>query len=185
VIAQGLADPQRACIFGASYGGYSALMMSVRYPDMFKCVVSASGPSDLVRMLRWERAEEGSDSAPYKYWVSQIGHPSDDRAMVEAASPALQADKVKAPVMLIHGKRDNTVPFEQSEFMQDALKKAGKQVELVTFETAAHGFSGRDAKRYFSRLETFFGKNLGISPTPLLPEPVDEDPAAPSGKNPP
>jgi pimeloyl-ACP methyl ester carboxylesterase len=161
LIDQGVADAARICIFGASYGGYAAMMGAVRHPELYKCAASASGPTDLARMLRWERNEEGSNSSSYRYWVSQIGDPGKDAEKIEAASPALHAAKIGVPIFLAHGKRDNTVPIEQSEFMRDALKKAGKPVELSTFENAGHGFVGRDAVRYFKELESFFGKHLG------------------------
>jgi len=169
VVSKGLADPSRICIFGASYGGYAAMMSIVREPDLYKCAVGASGPTDLGRMLTWERNEEGSNSFAYNYWTSQIGDPGKDKAMIEAASPALHADKVKVPVLLVHGKRDKTVPIEQSEFMLNALKKANKPVEMSTYETAAHGMAGRDMKRFLSELESFFGKHLGASPAPAAP----------------
>jgi dipeptidyl aminopeptidase/acylaminoacyl peptidase len=161
LIDNGMADPGRICIFGASYGGYAAMMSAARHPDLYRCAVSASGPTDLARMLRWERNEEGSNSSSYRYWVSQIGDPARDAAKIEASSPALHAAKIMAPVLLIHGKRDSTVPFEQSEFMRDALKKAGKPVALSVYEDAGHGFGGRDAIRYFTELASFFGEHLG------------------------
>jgi dipeptidyl aminopeptidase/acylaminoacyl peptidase len=161
VVDKGFADPARMCIFGASYGGYAAMMSIVREPGLYKCAVSASGPTDLGKMLAWERKEEGATSSAYNYWTSQIGDPGKDKAMIEASSPALQADKVKVPVLLVHGKRDRTVPIEQSEFMLDALKKAGKTVDMSTYETAAHGMIGRDMKKFLLEIEAFFGKNLG------------------------
>ncbi|HEX5007543.1 MAG TPA: S9 family peptidase [Hyphomonadaceae bacterium] len=161
LIDKGMADADRICIFGASYGGYAAMMSAARHPDLYQCAVSASGPTDLEKMLRWERNEGGANSSSYRYWVSQIGDPAKDEARIEAASPALHAAKITVPVLLIHGKRDNTVPFEQSEFMRDAMKKAGKPVELSVYENAGHGFGGRDAIRYYTELVTFFGKHLG------------------------
>lgn len=163
LIGKGLADPARICIFGASYGGYSAMMSIVREPDLYKCAISASGPTDLGRMLAWERKEEGGTSSAYNYWTSQMGDPGKDKAMIEASSPALNAGKVKVPVLLVHGKRDKTVPIEQSEFMLDALKKANKPVEMTTYETAGHGFVGRDMKRFLTEVEAFFGKHLGAT----------------------
>jgi dipeptidyl aminopeptidase/acylaminoacyl peptidase len=163
VVDKGLADPARMCIFGASYGGYSAMMSIVREPDLYKCAVGASGPTDLGKMLAWERKEEGGNSFAYNYWVSQIGDPGKDKAMIEASSPALNIEKIKVPVLLVHGKRDNTVPIEQSEFMRDALKKANKPVEMTTYETAGHGMIGRDMQRFLIELETFFGKHLGVA----------------------
>jgi dipeptidyl aminopeptidase/acylaminoacyl peptidase len=181
LIDKGFADPARMCIYGASYGGYAALMGAVQHPELYKCAISASGPTDLTRMLKWERNEHGADSLNYKYWVSQIGDPGEDRALIEAASPALHADRVQHPVLLIHGKQDHTVPYEQSEFMLAALKKAGKEAQLASFETAAHGFAGRDQKRFFAELEAFLGANLGVPVVPPIGGPLSDEKS--KGKN--
>jgi dipeptidyl aminopeptidase/acylaminoacyl peptidase len=161
LIKDGFADPQRICIFGLSYGGYSALMGPLVDSGLYKCVVSASGVSDLGKMLRWQRSEEGGNSAVYQYWVRQMGDPDKDRAAIAAASPALMADRYQVPVLLIHGAQDPVVPVEQSHFMRDALKKAGKPVEYVEFEHGIHGFENGYQREGLTALEKFFGTHLG------------------------
>jgi dipeptidyl aminopeptidase/acylaminoacyl peptidase len=139
VIASGRADPKRVAILGGSYGGYAALMGAVRRPDLYKAVVSIDGVSDLPVMLDWERDQEGAMSPVYEYWRAVIGDPSADQAQIEAASPRRHAELFTAPVLLIHGKDDPIVPAVQSRLMRDALKKAGKSVDLLEVEDMGHG----------------------------------------------
>lgn len=165
--SQNLADKNRICIFGASYGGYAALMGAMQYSNLYKCAISASGPSDLNRMLNWQANQDGGDSLSVKYWTSQMGSSSQRNE----ASPALHADKVAIPVLLLHGKEDNIVPVQQSEVMRDALKNARKDVQYVEFEYQGHGFSGRDGKRMLTLVEEFLGRHLGVPVIPTLPDP--------------
>jgi dipeptidyl aminopeptidase/acylaminoacyl peptidase len=164
LLAEGLVDGGRICIMGESYGGYAALMGLVQFPDLYRCGVASSGPSDLHRQIRWEREEEGSDSEAYKYWVAQIGDPSRDRAELESISPIRNIAAIRAPVLLMHGKQDDTVPFEQSDLMHKELQKAGKTSTFVPFETAGHGFGGEDLKTSLMQLERFFAQHLAPAP---------------------
>ena len=138
MITAGVADPQRICIVGASYGGYAALAGAALTPDLYKCAISISGVSDLPTMLRAERAEGGHLSMSYQYWRYSMGDPSANRDALIAASPARQSAHVTAPVLLIHGEEDETVPIEQSEMMERALRGAGKSVRLVRLPDADH-----------------------------------------------
>ncbi len=138
VIASGVVDPKRIAICGASYGGYAALMGAVRKPDLYKAVVSIAGDADLVETLAFSRSEDGDDSSAYAYWRASIGDPKADRAMLEAASPALHAAAIQAPVLLIHGTEDKIVTPKQSRIMNKALKAAGKPCELIEIKGAAH-----------------------------------------------
>lgn len=161
LIDQGRVDASRMCIFGESYGGYAALISAVQFPDLYRCAASSAGLSDLDRQLRWEREEEGRDSESYKYWVTKIGDPDRDKAAIAAASPVRHLDAIRIPVLLLHGTKDDTVPFEQSQLMHDALEKAGKPVKLVVFEDAGHNLRDRTLEAYLTQLEDFFGKHLG------------------------
>lgn len=138
VVATGRVDAKRIAICGASYGGYAALMGAVRRPDLYKAVVAIAGDSDLVESIAATRLYDGADSPSYFYWIDTIGDPNKDRAMMEAASPALQADKIAAPVLLIHGTEDQIVVPKQSRIMNAALKRAGKSVELIELKGAGH-----------------------------------------------
>lgn len=139
MLATGKADPKRVAIVGASYGGYAALMGAVRRPDLYKAAVSIDGVSDLPAMLDWEKEQEGALSPVYDYWRAVIGDPDTDQAMLQTASPRRHPEAFAAPVLLIHGKADEIVPAVQSRLMRDALKKAGKSVELLEIEDMAHG----------------------------------------------
>ncbi len=157
---QGRVDPARMCIFGASYGGYAALMGAVLYPDLYRCVVSAAGVTDLYRQVSWEHEQDGEDSEGYRYWVAKMGDPRRDKAAMIAASPASRAAEIRIPVLLLHGKKDDTVPFEQSDLMQQALRKAGKTQKLVVYDDADHNLFSQRTEEAFSELEAFFAAHL-------------------------
>jgi len=139
LIAKGLVDPDRICILGASYGGYVALQAGARNPDLFKCVISQAGVSDLPAMMKWEKIYFDEDSLQYRYWLKSIGDPSTDSARLKATSPTTYAKTYGPPVLLLHGDQDWTVPLQQSQIMEKALKAAGRPVELVIYRNEGHG----------------------------------------------
>ena len=145
--AEGVIDPARVCIVGASYGGYAAMAGVTIDRGVYRCAVSVAGVSDLRRMVNWE-AEQGPrrDNQAVRYWnrfmgVERIG----DRAL-DALSPARLADQADAPVLLLHGRDDTVVPIEQSRVMASALRSAGKPHELIELEGEDHWLS-RSATR--------------------------------------
>lgn len=139
LIKEGRVDPGRICIVGASYGGYVALQGGATRPDLFKCVISRAGVSDLIQMQEWEKQWFDSDSPRYQYWLKSIGDPKADAEALRAASPVTYAGKYGPPVLLIHGENDWIVPIEQSEIMRKALKKAGRPVTLSEYNEQDHG----------------------------------------------
>jgi dipeptidyl aminopeptidase/acylaminoacyl peptidase len=138
VVASGRADPKRLAIFGASYGGYSALMGAVRRPELYKAVVSVAGDADLIESLAFSRREDGADSPTYAYWRASMGDPKADEALLIRASPARRAAEIAAPVLLIHGTEDTIVDPRQSKIMAKALKTAGKTCEHVELKGEGH-----------------------------------------------
>ncbi len=138
VVALGRADPKRLAILGASYGGYAALMGAVRQPDLYKAVVSIAGVSDLPTLMATKRREDGADSLSYAYWLKTIGDPRADQAALVRGSPARRAAEIKAPVMLMHGTEDSTVPPSQSKTMADAMFAAGKGCEHLPLKGEDH-----------------------------------------------
>jgi dienelactone hydrolase len=139
---EGIIDPARVCIIGASYGGYAALAGVTLDPGVYRCAVSVAGISDLKRFIQWvnERDRAGSHIAG-RYWDRYMGVQGPNDPALDAISPIKHLDKVNVPVMLVHGKDDTVVPFEQSEFMLKALTKANKKVELVTLKKEDHWLS--------------------------------------------
>lgn len=138
LIAKGLVDPNRICIVGISYGGYAALQAGAQHPELYKCVVSWAGVSDLTAQLRWERARVGEDGITYQYWRDFIGDPKVEPAQIIADSPVTYAEAYRPPVLLVHGDWDDTVPIEQSKIMDRALTRAGKKVRLITYKFEDH-----------------------------------------------
>jgi dipeptidyl aminopeptidase/acylaminoacyl peptidase len=151
LVKRGLADPERIAIYGASYGGYAALIGAIVTPDLYRAAVSLAGVSDLDRFMAYVRREDGDDSAPYRYWLKSIGDPKQDKPAIDAVSPRLRAGEIRIPVLLMHGTADEIVPPKQSEEMKKALEKAGKSVKYIEFEGQPHG--GWDTKDGIRQIE--------------------------------
>jgi dienelactone hydrolase len=125
----GKIDPKRVCIVGASYGGYAALAGAAFESGAYRCAASVAGLSDLRRFVDWSSDRGGVDAQ--RWWTRFMGAENGRDPVLAAYSPALHADKVTAPILLVHGRDDTVVPLEQSRIMADALQRAGKPVELV------------------------------------------------------
>lgn len=137
--AQGVIDPKRVCIVGGSYGGYAALAGATLDPGVYRCAASFAGISDLRRFMNWAKASQGPPS--FRYLTRFTGAEEDRATVLAQISPAAHADKVSIPILLIHGKDDSVVPLEQSQIMADALKKAGRPVELIIAKGEDHWLS--------------------------------------------
>lgn len=158
----GWVDPARTCIVGWSYGGYAALAGGALTPDTYKCVASIAGVSDLRDMLNEERRRHGPRSRSFTYWQLLIGDIDKDREAIEAISPSRMAERFKAPVLLIHGDADTTVPIKQSNMMDDALRKAKKNVRYVRIEGDDHGLVENESRRLvLTELARFLNEHIG------------------------
>jgi acetyl esterase/lipase len=161
VVACGKADPHRLAIFGASYGGYAALMGAVRKPRMYRAVVSIAGDADLMESLAFSRREDGPDSPAYAYWCGSMGDPRTDQDLLVRASPARRADEIAAPVLLIHGTEDTIVDPRQSRLMAKALKAVGKSCELVELKGEGHrNWSDETWKTVLTKVTDFIGQRI-------------------------
>jgi acetyl esterase/lipase len=153
----GVADPARVCIVGGSYGGYAALMGGAKTPELYRCIVSFAGVSDLIDLGAYE-AQFVEGRAVYS---EQVGSLWSDRSQLKATSPSRLAEQFRAPVLLLHGTLDRRVPYEQSETMADALKSAGKPFKLVRQEGGDHHLSSQPQRTEFYReLEAFLAQHL-------------------------
>ncbi|HEX3397657.1 MAG TPA: S9 family peptidase, partial [Steroidobacteraceae bacterium] len=160
MIEQGVADPHRICIVGASYGGYAALAGAAFTPDLYSCAASISGVTDLPALMRETvPIYGGALSTTLSSWKARIGAPNDSN--LAAKSPINAVKSIKVPILIIYGTGDGVVPNEQSERMARALKAAGKNVSVAVLEGEDHWLSRTDARvRVLKELEAFLGKNL-------------------------
>jgi dipeptidyl aminopeptidase/acylaminoacyl peptidase len=151
-VNQGIADAKRVCIVGASYGGYAAMWGIAKDPDLYRCAISISG----VAALRREVNDFGGKLRGNLYKMQWQEMTPD----FNAVSPINAIAKIKAPLMLIHGKRDVTVDHVQSQKMFNAMTKADKAVEFVSLPLADHYFT-READRIklLSSMEAFLAKH--------------------------
>lgn len=151
-VAQGIADPARACILGGSYGGYAAMWGVAKDPDQYRCAVSIAG----VGNLRREVNDFGDAMLSGKFrddWQRM----TPDFA---AVSPVNAIDRIKAPLLLIHGKKDVTVDHGQSSSMNARMRAAGKQVEFVSLPEADHYFTRQaDRQALLGAIETFLARH--------------------------
>jgi dipeptidyl aminopeptidase/acylaminoacyl peptidase len=162
LVRAGIADASRICIVGASYGGYAALAGVTLTPDRYRCAISVAGVSDLGLMLTQTERQTGADSSSADWWRASIGDRAEDRERIRSVSPALLADRVRAPILLIHGTDDTVVPIEQSRRMQRALSSAGKDVRFVELRGDDHWLSDAPTRIQMLReIETFLAQHLG------------------------
>lgn len=159
-IAQGIADPARIAIAGASYGGYAAMMGLAKQSDVFACAVNWIGVTDLDLLFG---AHWSDQSAVYKKhgMPKVVGDREKDADMLKANSPVHLARQIRKPVLMAYGKRDRRVPIEHGERMRDALKAHNPNVEWVVYEKEGHGWFLLDTEKdFWGRVERFLAKHL-------------------------
>jgi dipeptidyl aminopeptidase/acylaminoacyl peptidase len=145
--AQGLVDPKRVCIVGASYGGYAALAGATIDTGVYRCAVSIAGLSDIRAQLRyWRWPRNNSDARSDRFWDRFLAVEDPDDPKLNAISPIKHVDKVTIPILLIHGKDDTVVPYSQSDDMADELKDAKKPYEFVTLKHEDHWLSKSETR---------------------------------------
>ncbi len=154
--AQGIVDPKRACIVGASYGGYAALAGVTLQKGLYRCAVSVAGVSDLSMMVSTDLKESGDNPVLKRNLDTEIGK---GRALSDV-SPRRFAAQSDAPILLVHGKDDVVVPYKQSAVMADALKDAGKPYEMVSLAGEDHWLSkSATRKQMLEAVVTFVEKH--------------------------
>ncbi|MFC3550147.1 alpha/beta hydrolase family protein [Lysobacter cavernae] len=154
-IQQGIADAGRVCIYGASYGGYSALLGVAKEPDLYKCAAGYVGVYELPLMYEEDAMRSGSNRTYLQRWVGA-------REQLAEVSPTRMADRIKVPVFLAAGGEDQRAPIAHSKLMEKALRKASVPVETLYYDTEGHGFYVEEHQReYYSRLLAFLSRSLG------------------------
>jgi dipeptidyl aminopeptidase/acylaminoacyl peptidase len=155
-IEQKIADPQKICLYGASYGAYASLMGVAKEPDLYRCAAGYVGVYDLALMHKQDSRESKSSRTWAEDWIS------DDRSSLAEVSPNLMAQRIRVPVFLAAGGKDEIAPQAHSERMEKALKAAGVPVETLYVRTEGHGFyTEANQRTYYTRLLDFLSRHLG------------------------
>ncbi|WP_332908816.1 S9 family peptidase [Sphingomonas mollis] len=150
LVKDGVADPKRMCMIGASYGGYAAMRAAQR-GGAYKCTVSYAGVSDLEAMRRYD-----SRFLMAKTRANWLKKQAPD---FRAVSPRFGAANFSIPILLVHGAEDKRVPVKQSRMMASALKDAGKPYEYLEQPLADHHFTrGEDRLEFLKRMKTFLDR---------------------------
>ncbi|UNK48050.1 S9 family peptidase [Lysobacter sp. S4-A87] len=154
-IDQGIADRKRLCIYGASYGGYAAMMGAAREPDLYACAAGYVGVYD----LPMKHEANSSEARWMRNWSNDwMG----ERDTLEQRSPNRIADRIKVPVFLAAGGKDEIAPIKHSKLMEASLRSAGVPVETLYFPTEGHGFYTQEHQtEFYGRLLDFLGRHLG------------------------
>jgi dipeptidyl aminopeptidase/acylaminoacyl peptidase len=160
-VDQGIADPKRVCIYGASYGGYASMMGLAKTPDLYRCGVDYVGVTDIPLFLTMTWADYSlSDFVDYDA-KTMVGDPDRDAKRLRETSPVMLADRIKAPVLMAYGGSDARVPIEHGTRMKAALEKAGVKFQWMVMDGEGHGFRDpANQKAFYEAVEKFFAANL-------------------------
>jgi len=152
-----LADANRICTFGASYGGYAAMMQPIRYPGMYKCAIGYVGVYDLDV---FKKEGDIKDRASGRRYLDRVI--GSDPAQLKAWSPARNVDKINIPVFLVQGSVDKRVPMDQFNALKDAFNAAGTPVETMVAQGEGHGFyKPENRAELYRRMEVFLNQHIG------------------------
>jgi dipeptidyl aminopeptidase/acylaminoacyl peptidase len=154
-----LVDPARVCLYGASYGGYAALMGPIRHPQTYRCAASYVGVTDIELMYTSWRSDLGNQ---FRNWgmPTLIGDRQADAAQLRQASPLLRAREIRVPLLLAQGVWDRRVPREHFDRFVSAARAAGVEVESRTYDEA-HGWNHpANHADFLRRLEAFLARSL-------------------------
>jgi dipeptidyl aminopeptidase/acylaminoacyl peptidase len=159
VTGQGWADPDRAAIYGGSYGGYAALAGATFTPDLFRCAVDIVGPSNLKTLI---------ETIP-PYWAPliaqfhrRVGDPAVDAEFLWSRSPLSRASSIRIPLLIAQGANDPRVKQAESEQIVAALREAGIDHEYMLFPDEGHGFAKPENRlRFYAAAERFLARHLG------------------------
>lgn len=162
LIDQEIVNPNRICIYGASYGGYAALMGSVRDPELYKCAIGSMGVYDLPLLL-----EEGNIVERLKYGEAYLKETlGTDINELKKRSPANNVEKIKANILLIHGARDNQATISQAISLKNAFDKINKPYEWLELGNEGHGINNaKNRKKVSQKILQFLDKNIGPQST--------------------
>lgn len=175
LIEKGIADPRRVAIYGGSYGGYASLAGVTMTPELYACAIPYVAPSSLITLIEsfpayWRPFMKGS-------WYLRVGDPAnaDDRKDLEARSPIHYIDRIRVPMLVVHGANDPRVKQAESDAIVIALRDKGHSVEYIVAPDEGHGFRTPNNRMSLAvAMERFLAKHLGGRAQQEVPAPLAE-----------
>ncbi len=156
-VKQGYADGKRICLYGGSYGGYAALEGVVREPDLYQCAIGYAGVYDLRVQLGGSDTRRSSDGLQYLHRV--LGTDYND---LLRRSPLGGVSRIKANLLLAHGKEDPRVPFMNFREFTQALDANHITYESLVEDHEGHGFFlPAHRLEFYTRMLDFLDRNIG------------------------
>jgi len=163
LIGRGIVDPKRIAIYGKSYGGYAALAGVTFTPELYKAGIDYAGESNMLTYM--EKFPPSTKSEMPEYYA-KVGNPVTETSFLAAVSPALHAEKIKAPLFIAHGDQDPIVSRTESDQMVAALH--GVDVEYMVKAKEGHIFQNEENKiDFYTAIEAFLAKHLRKDASPL------------------
>lgn len=158
LINKGTVDAEKVAIYGGSYGGYACLAGLAYSPELYACGIDYVGVSNLFTFMEtippyWENYLE--------MLYEMVGHPEKDKEMLRKYSPALNAEKIKAPLLIAQGANDPRVKKSESDQMVEAMRSKGVEVKYIVKENEGHGFGNEENRfDFYGEMENFLEKHL-------------------------
>lgn len=158
-VNEGVADRERICIYGGSYGGYAALVGAAFTPDVFCCAIDIVGPSSIITLI---------ESIP-PYWKPMIhvfrvrvGDVETEKDFLESRSPLFRAEQINIPMLIAQGVNDPRVKQAESEQIVESLRAKGKEVDYLVYPDEGHGFARPENRMaFYAEAEQFLARHLG------------------------
>jgi len=131
----GRVDGERMAIYGGSYGGFMVLAAVTNYPDLYAAAV------DIVGIANWVTFLENTSGYRVAHRAAEYGTLEDDREFLESISPIKNVDKIRTPMLVIHGANDPRVPVGEAEQIVAALRERNVPVEYLRYQDEGHGLA--------------------------------------------
>jgi dipeptidyl aminopeptidase/acylaminoacyl peptidase len=157
LVEEGIADPDRVCIYGGSYGGYATMAGMTFTPELYRCGINYVGVTDVPLLFssmprHWEPLKE--------LMKVQIGDPKDAEFM-DSISPLAHVDKIDDPILIVHGRRDPRVVIDHAEKLRRQMKRLEREFEWLVKNNEGHGFRKEENRlELYKTMEDFLAQHL-------------------------
>ena len=156
-VGEGIADPDRVCIYGGSYGGYATMAGLTMTPELYRCGVNYVGVVDLEMLYEWDSQVEAAAA----WFRKAVGDPATDAERMKATSPIHLVENLRAPLFVVHGERDPRVEIRQARTLIDALEEHGKDFQVMIKKDEGHGFAKESNRiELYKAMDAFFKAHL-------------------------